>query len=84
MVLKTSRACDTTVDSVGGRGEAAGQDIPEADIEAELIEYCRQKLAGYKRPRSVVFISSLPRNAMGKVLKRELREQYGYPIDSSS
>ena len=84
VVLKTSRAYDPTGDSAGDRGEAAGQDIPEADIEAELIEYCRQKLAGYKRPRSVVFISSLPRNAMGKVLKRELREQYGYPIDSSS
>ena len=68
----------------GAPGQAAGQDISEADLESELIEYCRQKLAGYKRPRSVVFINSLPRNAMGKVLKRELREQYGYPIDSNS
>ena len=65
-------------------GDAAGQDFSEADLEAELIQYCRQKLAGFKRPRSVVFINSLPRNVMGKVLKRELREQYGYPMDSSS
>ena len=43
----------------------------------ELIEHCRAKLASYKRPRSVVFCEELPRNPMGKVLKRVLREQYG-------
>ena len=47
----------------------------------ELIEHCSQRLAGFKRPRSVIFIDRLPRNAMGKVLKRDLREEYGYPID---
>jgi acyl-CoA synthetase (AMP-forming)/AMP-acid ligase II len=45
--------------------------------EAELIDHCRQKLASFKLPRSVVFIDELPRNALGKVLKRELRQQYG-------
>ena len=65
-------------------GEQEGQDISDADLEAVLIEYCRPKLAGFKRPRSVVFVNTLPRNVMGKVLKRELREQYGYPMDSSS
>ena len=45
--------------------------------EEDLIQYCQQKLAGYKRPRSVVFVDELPRNVMGKVLKRDLREQYG-------
>ncbi len=45
--------------------------------EDELIQYCRERLAGYKRPRSVVFIDELPRNVMGKVMKRDLREQYG-------
>ncbi len=84
VVLKTSPAYDPTGDLAGGPKEAAGQDLSEAGLEAELIEHCREKLAGYKRPRSVVFIDSLPRNVMGKVLKRELREQYGYPIDSSS
>jgi acyl-CoA synthetase (AMP-forming)/AMP-acid ligase II len=43
----------------------------------ELIEFCRSRLAGFKRPRSVVFVTSLPRNPMGKVLKKELRERYG-------
>jgi len=45
----------------------------------EIMEYCRAKLASYKRPRSVVFVDELPRNPMGKVLKRVLREQYGKP-----
>jgi len=41
----------------------------------EIIDYCRSSL-GFKRPRAVVFLDSLPRNPMGKVLKRVLREQY--------
>ena len=51
-----------------GNGHVTGDDI---------IEHCRSRLAGFKRPRSVVFLDSLPRNAMGKVLKKELREKYG-------
>ena len=45
----------------------------------ELIDFCRDKLAGFKRPRSVVFIDELPRTSTGKILKRVLREQYGQP-----
>jgi long-chain acyl-CoA synthetase len=41
-----------------------------------LIEWCRDKLAGYKRPRSIDFLNELPRNASGKMLKRKLRESY--------
>ena len=55
--------------------------VPEAGAsavtEAELIEHCRERLAGYKKPSAVVFADSLPRNAAGKVLKRRLREQHG-------
>jgi len=43
----------------------------------EIMEYCRANLASYKRPRVVEFIDELPRNPMGKVLKRVLREQHG-------
>jgi acyl-CoA synthetase (AMP-forming)/AMP-acid ligase II len=46
---------------------------------AEIMEYCRSRLAGFKRPRSVVFADALPRNQMGKVLKKELREKHGQP-----
>jgi acyl-CoA synthetase (AMP-forming)/AMP-acid ligase II len=50
--------------------------------EEQIIEFCREKLAGFKRPRSVVFVGELPRNVMGKVLKRDLREEYGYPVEN--
>ncbi|PRZ44206.1 long-chain acyl-CoA synthetase [Antricoccus suffuscus] len=40
----------------------------------EIIEHCRASLAGYKKPKRVLFVDELPRNAAGKILKRELRE----------
>jgi acyl-CoA synthetase (AMP-forming)/AMP-acid ligase II len=49
----------------------------ETATEEEIIEYCQEKLAGFKRPRSVVFVDGLPRNPMGKVLKTELKQKYG-------
>lgn len=42
----------------------------------ELIEFCRDKLGGFERPRSVEFVDALPRTPSGKVLKRTLREPY--------
>ena len=45
--------------------------------EAEVVEYCRDHLADFKRPRKVTFIAELPRNPTGKVLKRELRDLAG-------
>jgi O-succinylbenzoic acid--CoA ligase len=39
----------------------------------ELIEWCRAHLAGYKTPRAVTFVTSLPRNAAGKLVRSELR-----------
>jgi acyl-CoA synthetase (AMP-forming)/AMP-acid ligase II len=48
---------------------------PGTDAGAEsLMDYCRGRIADYKRPRSVTFLDALPRNPSGKVLKRELRE----------
>jgi fatty-acyl-CoA synthase len=44
--------------------------------EPQVIEFCQGKLARFKIPKSVAFLDSLPRTAAGKVLKRELREQY--------
>jgi len=52
---------------------------PRAGTEVtaeELIAFCRTRLGGFKLPRSVDFVQALPRNALGKVLKRELREPY--------
>ena len=44
--------------------------------EQALINYTREHLAHYKCPTSVVFSAHLPRNASGKLLKRELRRIY--------
>lgn len=44
--------------------------------EAELIEHCRVHVAGYKKPRSVEFVSMLPKGPTGKILKRELQATY--------
>jgi acyl-CoA synthetase (AMP-forming)/AMP-acid ligase II len=48
----------------------------ERMIEEEVIEYCKSHLASYKKPKSVEFVKSLPRNPSGKVLKTLLRERY--------
>lgn len=42
--------------------------------EQELVDFCADKLAGYKKPRKIIFTDELPKNPSGKVLKRELRE----------
>ncbi len=44
--------------------------------EAEVIEFCRERLAHFKSPKKVEFIDALPRTATGKVKKNELREEY--------
>ena len=48
----------------------------ESAVSDDIIEFCRSKLAGYKIPRQVEFIDVIPRNASGKVLKKDLREPY--------
>jgi acyl-CoA synthetase (AMP-forming)/AMP-acid ligase II len=42
----------------------------------EIMSFCRMRLAGFKRPKKIIFTQSLPRNSMGKVLKKELRKTY--------
>jgi long-chain acyl-CoA synthetase len=44
--------------------------------EHDLVEHCRRHVASYKKPRTVEFLAELPKNAYGKILKRELRERY--------
>jgi len=53
--------------------------VPATDAEltaAEVVAWARERIAGYKLPKSVEFVPPLPRNASGKVLRRELREPY--------
>jgi long-chain acyl-CoA synthetase len=46
------------------------------DLATELISYCRERVAGFKCPRSVDFVDELPRLPTGKLLKRVLRDRY--------
>jgi long-chain acyl-CoA synthetase len=47
----------------------------ETADEQEIIEFCKEKLAGYKRPRTVEFRETLPTSLIGKVLRRVLRDE---------
>ncbi len=44
--------------------------------EAELLDHCRRHLAGFKTPKSIDFVDSLPKGGTGKILKKVLREKY--------
>jgi fatty-acyl-CoA synthase len=48
-----------------------------AASEAELIAFCRQRLAAFKTPQSIRLVAELPHNSSGKIIKPELRKQYG-------
>ena len=49
---------------------------PGPELAAELIEFCRARLAGYKCPRTVDFAAALPREPTGKLARRALRDPY--------
>ena len=42
----------------------------------ELVAFCRERLTGYKCPRTVDVLAELPKNALGKILKTELRAKF--------
>ena len=49
---------------------------PGPDLEEEIIEFVRSKIAHYKTPRGVEFVDSLPRTETGKLVKHDLKERY--------
>jgi benzoate-CoA ligase len=72
--------------AVVGRPDAHGIDKPVAFVVAapvtppgdrptaeELIAFCKQRLASYKRPRDVIFCDDLPKTATGKIQRYKLR-----------
>jgi acyl-CoA synthetase (AMP-forming)/AMP-acid ligase II len=67
---------DRRMGEVGLALVVAAGDAPEG-LDAELVAWARQRVANYKVPQRVLLVDSLPANASGKVLKRELRQQYG-------
>jgi acyl-CoA synthetase (AMP-forming)/AMP-acid ligase II len=52
----------------------------EEMTEEEVVEYCKEHLTSYKKPKSVDFVDALPRGSIGKVLKTVLREKYGKAV----
>ncbi|MGH8060122.1 MAG: class I adenylate-forming enzyme family protein, partial [Candidatus Entotheonellia bacterium] len=56
--------------------------VPRAGMpltEAEVMEWCHQRLASFKKPEVVHFVCELPQNVLGKVLRKELRQQFARP-----
>jgi long-chain acyl-CoA synthetase len=50
---------------------------PDSEVTGEeIIAYCRERMAPYKRPKSVSFVEELPKSSIDKVLKRALREKF--------
>lgn len=90
-VLVASRQVEDALYTHGRVAEAAVIGLPDerwieavtavvvrgGDVtEAELIDHAREKLAHFKAPKRVLFVDELPRNASGKILKRELRDRF--------
>ena len=48
----------------------------QAATAEEIMAFTKKQMAGYKTPKSVEFVASLPKNATGKILKKELRARY--------
>ena len=46
-----------------------------AVTEKDLIDFCKQSIASYKKPQSIDFVDELPKNNYGKIVKRELRDK---------
>ena len=74
------------VGAIGVRDELSGEAVKIVVVkrspgltEESLREYCQQHLTGYKRPRHIEFAQELPKTNVGKILRRELREQYSRP-----
>jgi long-chain acyl-CoA synthetase len=67
---------------IGVPSERMGEEVKafvvtSSPVDAEeLMAYCREKLANYKTPSQIEFVSSLPRNPIGKIDKKELRKRH--------
>ena len=73
---------------IGREDPIYGEDVcavvvkePGAELtEEEVKEYAAGRLAKFQKPKWVIFVDALPKNPIGKILKKELRAQYGKPL----
>jgi fatty-acyl-CoA synthase len=63
-------------EEVKGVVQPVSMDDAGPALEAELIAYCKARLASYKCPRTIDFDSELPRSDAGKLYKRRLKDRY--------
>ena len=54
---------------------ALKEDYARHISEAEIVQFCKDRMAAYKYPRQVAFVSEIPKTATGKFLRRQLREK---------
>src|SRR5215213_4895049 len=89
------REVEETIEGCPGVSEVAVVGLPDAEFGERVVaavvredpgltaekvmSFCREDLASYKKPREVVFVEELPRNALGKVLKHRVRESLSGP-----
>ena len=74
---------------VGVASERMGEEVvavvvrtPDSEIsEEELLAFCQERLARYKTPRRLVFMEAMPRNGVGKILKKSLRDQVAEQVE---
>jgi long-chain acyl-CoA synthetase len=64
-------------ESVAAFVQPAPDAVPGPELEQEIIAFVKSKIAGYKAPRTVRFVDSLPRSEAGKLMKSQLKAQYG-------
>ena len=84
--FRAAKLKSSSIEVVGGREVlTATFEVPAVVVarpgasvdERELSEFCRQRLASFKKPEVFHFLDALPKNQMGKVLKKDLRAQLG-------
>ena len=62
----------------GSKVSAVVQLFPGKKVDSkEIMDFCRGKIAGYKIPKSVIFVDEFPMSPVGKVLRAKVRELYG-------
>ncbi len=78
------------VGAIGAPDEKSGEAVKVVVVRKddsltvkELRDHCRKELTGYKVPKYVEFVDELPKTNVGKILRRELRDQFGEPRSSS-